>query len=69
VSSLFKSEKLPEPTPPPSVPTLADPSVMAAEQYQAKMASTAYGRQQTILTGGTGVAQPPTVSKKQILGG
>ncbi len=54
---------------PPAVPSLQDPSVMAAADAQATAAANAKGRASTILTSGQGDTSPLTTQKKQLLGG
>lgn len=70
MSALFSKTKLPpregEPTGPPS---LTDPSVTAAMRDTNLDAAQTFGRASTVLTGGTGVAAPPTVQRKTLLGG
>lgn len=53
-----------EPTP----PTLANPALDAARTQALDSAQNAFGRAQTILTGGQGVTQPGQLQKKTLLG-
>lgn len=54
-----------EPTP----PTLGDPALNAERNSQIRANANMFGRAATILTSGTGVATPPTVQRKTLLGG
>lgn len=65
MSALFSSPKIPTPAQSGKPPGITDPIVQNDPNY----AATARGYGSTILTSGQGVTTPPTVAKKQLLGG
>jgi hypothetical protein len=59
----------PAPTPPPPVPTKTDDEVAAEIAAERRRGVNAAGREDTILTGGSGVTGTANSSKKTLLGG
>ncbi|TXG77590.1 hypothetical protein E6Q11_02355 [Candidatus Dojkabacteria bacterium] len=73
MGKIFKPEiQAPAPPPPPPSPVGADPAEAAKTQKAMEDAASAErkarGRAATLLTGGEGVEDPATISKRMLLG-